>query len=417
MNASRPLHVVVVVDHAHVNGGQAKVAIDSAAGLARRGHRVTLFAAVAPADPSLADAGVSVVLTGQPDAHTATSTLAYSLQAMWNRTAAARLAALLATCDPASTVVHVHGFAKALSPAIGPVITRSRLPAVITLHEFFLVCPNGGFFDFPRNAACRRTPMSLACITHNCDSRSYVHKAYRVVRQGVIDRLSGLHDAFGDVITISHLQRSVAEPLLPKGLRWHHVDNPVPVSDPGPRDPDSAVGEFLFVGRLSPEKGAPLFLEAARRVGVTAVVVGDGQDGPALRGAYPEARFLGWQSGEAVREAMRKARALVFPSVWYEGQPLTVLEALAMGTPVIVSDICAGRESVVDGESGLHVQGGSVDALADALSRLRDDAVARAMGQAAYARYWADPLTLDRHLDRIEAVYAGARAAGIRAAA
>ena len=72
------MHVVIVIDHAHVNGGQAKVAIDSALGLRARGHRVTFFAAVGPADPRLAQAGVNVVCLDQDDIETAASKLAFA---------------------------------------------------------------------------------------------------------------------------------------------------------------------------------------------------------------------------------------------------------------------------------------------------------------------------------------------------
>ena len=81
------MHVVIVADHAHVNGGQAKVAIDSAVGLAERGQRVTFFAAVAPVDPRLREAGVEVVSLDQPDVETARSQAAFLAQTMWNRKA------------------------------------------------------------------------------------------------------------------------------------------------------------------------------------------------------------------------------------------------------------------------------------------------------------------------------------------
>jgi glycosyltransferase involved in cell wall biosynthesis len=103
---------------------------------------------------------------------------------------------------------------------------------------------------------------------------------------------------------------------------------------------------------------------------------------------------------------MRQARALVFPSVWYEGQPLTVYESLAVGTPVIVSDACAGREAVEDGNNGFWFRSGDPASLARHLTALSDDAVARRMSRAAHARYWAAPLTMDRHLDRLAEVYA-----------
>lgn len=412
-----PLHVVIVVDHAHINGGQSKVALDSAIGLSRRGHRVTVFSAVGPIDPALGEAGVAVECLDQPDAMTATSQWRYAGQAMWNAEAATRLEALLKGCDPARTVVHVHGWAKALSPSIGPVLLESAVPAVATLHEFFMVCPNGGFFDFPANTACTRAPLSASCITHNCDSRSFVHKAYRVARQSVVNGFSGLHRAFGHIITISDLQYRVASPWLPQGIRWHRVPNPVSIDDPGVPDASARGDHLLFVGRLSPEKGAAIGLEAARRAGASVVVVGDGPDGDALRAAHPEATFLGWQKPDAVRREMARARALLFPSVWYEGQPLTVLEAQALGTPVLVSDICAGREAVVDGETGLHVRSADVDAWTAAVAAMAVPGTAARMATAAHDHYWAAPLTLDRHLDGLEEVYALARADALAKAA
>ncbi len=409
------MHVIIILDHAHVNGGQAKVALDSAVGLRRRGHRVTVFAAVGPVDPSLAQAGVEVVYLGQSDVHSTGSKLAFAVQALWNVEAAAALRRLLDGCDPADTMIHVHGWAKALSPAIGRPIAASGLPSVYTMHEFFLVCPNGGFYIYPRQEVCRLAPMSAACIATNCDSRSYPRKAWRVARQFGLNHVSRLKDAARHVITISRLQYDVTHPYMPADTVWHRVDNPIDADDPGPKAPGAA-GPFLYVGRLSPEKGVHLFLEAARRLGIEAHVAGDGPSAEELRAAYPQARFLGWKNGAEVRALMREARALVFPSVWYEGQPLTVYEALAMGTPVIVSDACAGREAVEHGVTGLHFPSQNVDGLAAALARLSDDDVAREMGQAAYARYWARPLSLERYLDRLEEVYAAVRA-GLPAAA
>ncbi|HEY8580210.1 MAG TPA: glycosyltransferase family 4 protein, partial [Beijerinckiaceae bacterium] len=215
--------------------------------------------------------------------------------------------------------------------------------------------------------------------------------------------------------TISDLQAEVAGPYFPDGVPLTRVDNPVEAADLGPK---AQIGDrFLFVGRVSPEKGVAHFLEGARRAGVTPLIVGDGPLLPELRARYPEAEFLGWRKSAEAVALMREARALVFPSVWYEGQPLTVLEALAMGTPVIVSDVCAARESVIDGETGVWFRSTDADHLAEAITRLRDDAVARRMSDAAYARYWADPRTLERHVDALMAVYADVLGAAPRGAA
>ena len=398
------VHVVLVADHAAINGGQAKVAIESALGLAARGIRVSLFAAVGPVDPRLEAAGIRVVCLEQDDVTTARSKLAFAAQAIWNGPARRALAAELAACDPRDTVVHVHAFAKALSPSIGPALRASGLPCLYTMHEFFLVCPTGGFYAYPEQRICHRTPMSTACIGANCDARSYPRKVARLIRHVGLAQVARLPELFGHVVTISDLQESVVRPLMPRRTVFHRVDNPIAVAQAPVHD--GPPGDFLFVGRISTEKGAPIFAEAARRAGIRAVFVGDGPQRAELAAGYPEAAMLGWRDAAGVQALMRQARALVFPSVWYEGQPLTVYEALACGTPVIVSDACAGREAVVDGETGFWFRSGDPEALAAHLRRLADDGLAARMGRAAHGRYWTAPLSLDAHLDRLEDVYA-----------
>lgn len=398
------MRIVTVCDFAHINGGLAKVAIDSAKGFARRSHRVDFFAAVGPIEPSLIEAGVNVTLLDQPDVMSAPSLMRFGAQWLWNAPAERALATLLATCNPAETIVHVHGWSKAFSPSIGQALRRAGLAVVHTLHDYYLACPNGGFYDYGAARNCGYEAMSIGCIAHNCDSRSYRRKLMRVGRHALMRYASGLYDSARHVITISKLQREVITPYLPRDATFYEVGNPIDVPDFGPKG-EGPLGDFLYVGRLSPEKGPRYFAQAAALAGVTPVFIGDGPERASLEKEFPKAQFLGWRSPQEVRSLLRAARALIFPSVWYEGQPLSVYEALALGTPVIVSDLCAGREAVRHEETGLWFKSGDAHSLAAAIGRLRDDDVARRMAQAAYARYWADPLTLDRHLDSVGEVY------------
>ena len=396
------MHILIVADHAWINGGQSKVAIESALGLASRGHKVTYFAAVGPADSRLAAANIEVICLGQSDINTMQSQLSFLQQILWNRPAADRLAQAIAQLDPADSVIHVHAWAKAVSPSIGAVLKASPVPCVYTMHEFFLVCPNGGFYDYKKAETCHRTPMSLSCLTTHCDSKTFARKAVRVARQVLVDR-GGLREAFGRVIMISQLQDEASRPYMRDGVIYHRVSNPIDIADPGPKNGPGT--DFVFAGRLSREKGIEHFCNAARLAGISPVIAGAGPMMDELKSRFPEARFLGWQKPEQVRTLLRGARALVFPSVWYEGQPLTVYESLAMGTPVIVSDVCAGREAITDGDNGYWFKSADPGSLAEKLSKLKDDAAAAAMTLTAYREYWAAPLSLDRHLDAIEGVY------------
>jgi len=398
------LTIVICVDHAATTGGQAKVAADSAIGLKRQGHRPILFAAAGPVAPELEAAGVEVVCLGQTDLHRNASKLAAAVQGIWNSEAARALGELLAKLPPERTIIHVHGWATALSSAIAMPIRASGLPAICTFHEYFLFCPNGGFYNYNAEAICHLTPLSPACLATNCSPWSHTRKLWQAARLATARYIARLPDVFSDAITISQTQSDIIAPMLPKRTRLHRLSNPVAVENLGPK-PDPTAGEILYVGRISPEKGPFLFCEAARRIGLTPTLVGDGPRIEQLAEHYPEAKLLGWKSGQELRDLMRGARALMFPSLWYEGQPLTVLEAKAMGVPVIVADTCAGRDEVIDGVTGLWFKGGDADDLGRALIAMQDDARVAAMSEASYRAYWADPLTLERHANGLVSIY------------
>jgi glycosyltransferase involved in cell wall biosynthesis len=400
------LHVVIVVDHAALNGGQAKVALESAIALKQAGHVPIVFASAGPIAPRLAEAGVEVVCLGQHDLIGNPSRAAGALQGIWNFGAARAMADLLARLPVAKTVVHVHGWAKAMSGSFAPAVRAAGVPAAYTFHEYYLCCPNGGFYDYHDGRVCDLKARSIACWTKNCDNRNYAMKFWRAARHAVTTEVARLPKLFSDFIVISDFQMSKVSPYLPQNARVHRISNPIDAEDLG-RKPDPASGDFLFVGRISPEKGVFDFAEAARKAGVTPVFAGDGPSLEILRPNYPEAKLLGWKSATEVKALMRGARALVFPSVWYEGQPLTVLEAKATGLPVVVSDACAGRDEVDDGETGFWFESQNVQKLAARLEALKDDALVARMSDAAYDRFWAEPPTMARHIARLEAVYDG----------
>ena len=417
-NSDAPLIVVLVLDHAFISGGQSKVAFDSAIGLKHHGHKPIVFAAVGPVDPELERAGIRVVCLDQSDLVGNPSKGAAAVQGIWNRHAAEELGTLLATLPADRTVVHVHGWAKALSASIARPIAASKLPAVYTMHEYFLLCPNGGFYNYQAQHACPLDPLSFQCWATHCDSRNYARKLWRNLRQTVMERVAHLPDIFSDIICISRFQQTAIARHLPPQSRLHLISNPITAVDLGPKL-DPAGGEVIFVGRISPEKGPFLFAEAARKLGRVPVFVGDGPVAGALQEQYPEARILGWQDHESVHRLMREARAMVFPSLWYEGQPLTVLEGKSLGTPVIISDGCAGRDDIEDDVAGLWFRSGDADNLALAIDRLADDATAVRLSRGAYERFWSDPPTLDRHVAAIVEVYRAltSRFSGTRAVA
>lgn len=410
-------HVVVVTDGLIVDGGTAKVALESAAALAESGLRVTVFGAYGEASRELAGhPNVRIVSTGQTHAMASRNPLADSLRLIWNRRAHAKMTELLATLDPATTIVHVHCWTKALSSSVVAAVARAKFPMVMTLHEYFTACPTGCLYLHRDRKVCTLTPMSVACIVKNCDSRSYLYKAYRVVRQLVQRTFGRIPSGIGEFITVSEFSRSVIERYLPRRRRVHPIANPVP-AERATRVPAEASDTFVFIGRLSPEKGGVLLAEAARSAGVKVTFVGDGPEREAILQANPDARITGWLDGAGVSAELRAARCVVVPSLWYETFGLVVLEAAALGVPAIAPEDTAVRDLIVPGASGVAFERGNAQALAAALRAFSDDAAVERMSQGAYDAFWSNPPSMSAHVERLLATYRDVLAATARASA
>ncbi len=398
------LNVVVVCDYGHAVGGAEKVAIESAVGLASAGVRVHFVAGAGPIDPALERGGIEVHLGGVQELRRK-GRIELATSGLWDLRCARMAEQLLTDLPRGRTIVHLHSWQRALTAAVLRACTRSGHPLLLTLHEYGLACPNQGFYDYQQHRICARRALGPACLVTHCDTRTYAHKLWRTSRTLLQRSACGVPSRLRDVIFLSELSRSRLSPYLPSDTRWHAVRNPISAVKEA-RVCAEANREFLFVGRVSTEKGAELFARAASSARVKATIAGDGPVLSALRSAHPGMTFLGWLSPDQVQHALRLARALVFPSLWYEGQPLVVQEALAAGVPVIAADGTSAREAVRDGHNGVSFAHQSSAALAARLVQLeRDDALIAHLSEGAYRGFWADPPTLERHVEALQDVY------------
>jgi glycosyltransferase involved in cell wall biosynthesis len=315
---------------------------------------------------------------------------------------------VLAASDPARTIVHVHSWTKALSASVFDAIVASRVPQAVTLHEYFMACPTGSFYLHGDGEVCTLSPMSRRCIVKNCDSRSYAYKAYRVARQFVQRDVVRVPARASNMVTVSNFSAGILRAVLPPGTEIGVVQNPIDVAR-APRVHAQTNRPFVYVGRLSAEKGVTLFASAAKRAGVEAVFVGEGEERANILAANPHARITGWVTSDRVVEELRLARTVVLPSLWYETLGLVVLEGAAVGIPAIVPAGTAPQEYVFGGETGSHFRRGDVDDLTRALRAHGDDGAVAAMSENTYERYWARPFSIDAHLEALLGLYERAR--------
>jgi glycosyltransferase involved in cell wall biosynthesis len=175
--------------------------------------------------------------------------------------------------------------------------------------------------------------------------------------------------------------------------------------------PAPEVGErngFLFVGRLSSEKGIEVLARAMAALdGAALRVAGTGPESHRLAGVAGLVR-LGALTGDNIRLEMTAAAALILPSIWYENFPRTLVEAFACGLPVIASRIGALAELVQDGVTGLLFEPGDADDLADKMRwALQHPEQMAQMGRNARRQYEAE-FTAERNYQQLMAIYADA---------
>jgi glycosyltransferase involved in cell wall biosynthesis len=188
-----------------------------------------------------------------------------------------------------------------------------------------------------------------------------------------------------------------------------HIPNFVDVDAYTPTDEHG--GYFVYCGRLSEEKGLKTLLKAMRSVKTSKLLlVGVGpqqQELEALTKDYQlqNVEFTGYLTGEALREAVRNAMFTVLPSEWYENNPVSVLEAFALGKPVIAANIGGIPEVITDGQEGLLFQTGNAEELAEKIRHLLMSPEERSsMGRAARTKVM-EQFHPTKHYERILTIY------------
>jgi glycosyltransferase involved in cell wall biosynthesis len=358
--------------------GENRVVEDEARLLNEAGHHVEMFA------PEL----------GQPSGFDLVSA---GIGMIWSRRSAQHVMTLIDRSNP--NLVHCHNLFPALSPAVIRA-TRNAMPVVMTLHNYRLQCLPATFFrDGTICEDCLgRTPWPG--VLHRCYQNSVAASAALASslvlheRIGTFQRVN-LYLAISEFVRRKHIQGgfSPSQIIVKPHFTW-------------PAERRDGPGQyFLFLGRLSSEKGVDALLRAWAKVPAKLLVAGDGPEAARLRAMAPnKVEFRGTVSPDEVLALLRHARALVVPSTWHEGAGRVVLEAYATGVPVLASRVGALPETVQDEVTGLLLPPTDVEAWAQAALRLLEDSESKRMGEAAW-NLWNERYGPETGLQNIQDAY------------
>lgn len=392
-------NIIICNDFGSINGGAAKVAISSAIGLAKLGYNVTYFCGVAPVDKELKRYVKNIVCLEQEDILNSSSRIKAITGGIWNRNARKEMDLLLKKNNE-NVIVHIHGWTKCLTSSIFKSCHDNGVAPFVSIHDYFAACPNGGFYNYRKETICKYHGICAGCIFSNCDSRSYTHKVWRVLRQIIQDkyiRKSKLNIYIGT----SHFSYNAIKPSLRSNeVRW--VRNPINIYK-GPFVKCAENDTFLFIGRISEEKGADLFCDAISRTSSKGIVIGSGNELETYKRKYKKIEFVGWKTFDEMKSYIDRTRALVVSSRYYEGSPLVVPEMQCYGIPCIVPDKCAASDTIRDGVNGKIFLSGSLESLCDAIEIVKN---IEDTNPLFHPENWDNEyISMDRHLEELIEAY------------
>lgn len=314
--------------------------------------------------------------------------------------------------DEKPDIVHLNIFQSQLTGSIVDAAHKHHIPIVYTMHDLKSICPN--YQMMCKGEICEKCIGGnyWNCFRNGCmkDSKS---KSLLAALEAYVYKFRKTYQKIDLVITPSAFYKKKLEEadvvkcpivhmpnFLPEGTEYRCVN---PVGD-----------YFLYFGRLSREKGILTLVKAYAKAGVEKplYIVGAGPEEDKIKefvaneGLTEKVKLLGFKSGQELKDIVNNALCVCLPSEWYENGPYSIMEAMAAGKPVIVSDLGGLPELVEDGVTGYVVKAFEEEGLCRAIIKMSEfngEAVS-AMGRRAYQKA---NVAFDKiiYLDRLMQLY------------
>jgi glycosyltransferase involved in cell wall biosynthesis len=326
----------------------------------------------------------------------------------YSRNARIGLKQLLSRFKP--DIAHLHNIYGRLTTSVLSVLSSAQIPIVMTLHDYKLACPSYLFMRNNRSCEDCKEGRFYKAVLNRCHKGSYAASAIVALESYLNQWL----DRYGKNVSFfispsQFLKNKLVECGWP-ARKILHVANFLKLSE---YVPNYAPGDyFLFLGRLSEEKGIDTLIEAYKQShqnGLGLIIAGDGpmRDDLEKRAQdYPSIRFTGYLSGQKLLDITRKSLAVILPSICYENAPLSILEAMAYGKPVVGARIGGIPEMVQEGKTGFLFDPGDANDLSDVLDHVAQlpKMAIEAMGLTARNEI-EDAYSTEVHYQQLMAIY------------
>ncbi len=409
----KKLKILILSDYGFAKGGAEQVAIASSLGLSKK-HEVVFFCAVGPVSRQLEESRVSrIICLGQEDILDSKNKIKAMAAGIYNVRAVRELNKLVSRWEP--DIVHMHGLSKALSWAPVSVFYSNNIPVVYTIHDYGLFCPNLGIYNYRQQASCDyyRKGFFFKCLATNCDKRNYAQKLWRWARYNITKRLIRFDKKVSAFIVVSSFLKNFVDKNLDTKRPVALIYNPLHVGGRGNRKKsgrEDGPVRFLYVGRLSKEKGLELLLEAIRDVDAELTIIGEGELMERCLALSADTggrvKVPGYMDRESVFGHMQRSDCLVLASKCLEPAPLVLAEACYNGLPSLVADHGGLSEFIKDGVNGFYFKPDDLSSLKEAMDKIvKDPGILEPLRQNCRVEVEGMGLGIDSHVNELYKLY------------
>lgn len=273
-------------------------------------------------------------------------------------------------------IVHLNNIQFHLTPSIILEAEKYRkeknsdLKIIYTAHDYQLVCPNHSFCDSDMNICEKCLDGSyLHCVKTKCVKNSFA-KSILGAADAYFWKYNKAYEYIDKIICPSEFLKvklDTQKRFFCKTVALHNFFDAEAVSQTEKED------YILEFGNLSKIKGTLTLLEAAKNLPeIRFVFAGYGEAEESIK-EVPNAEYVGFKTGEELRELIAKAKLSICPSEWYENCPFSVIESLMYGTPVIGSRIGGIPELIEEGKTGLLFESGNSQELTEKILQMLDE--------------------------------------------
>lgn len=312
-------------------------------------------------------------------------------------------------------IIHAHNIYHHISPSILSVAKAKKIPVVMHLHDYKLICPNHSLFVKGKYCEKCAGKKYYNCIKNRCVKNSLAGSILASLEMYLHHNILKIYEkSVARFIAPSRFMKDICVRFGQKTEQieviYNSYSSNLKINGTDDFNESSINSSYiLFFGRLSEEKGIDVLIRAIAGTKERLVIAGSGEEEEKLKTLATEIKapvdFIGFKSGADLQKVISLAKAIAVPSIWAENMPLSLLEAMRLGKIAFVSNVGGLPEAIEDEKNGFLFKLGDFRELASKINFFSSLPEKTKKEMSDYAKLKAQEFSPDKNLNEVINLY------------